>query len=104
MDARIELRNRLHLLLDASAATRAWRARLAECVAACDLTDQEFYALWLCDDGALAARGQGEVAMALGVSAAQMSGLVERLRKRDLLQVERLGTDRRRQTWRLTTT
>jgi len=107
MDARSvvsDLRDRLHLLLEASAATRAWRARLAEQVAAWELTDQEFLVLWLCDDRSAAARGQGELATALGVSAAQMSGLVERLRQRDLLSVERLGNDRRRQAWRLSAT
>jgi DNA-binding MarR family transcriptional regulator len=107
MDARSvnsDLRDRLHLLLEASAATRAWRARLAEQVAAWGLTDQEFLVLWLCDDRSGAAQGQGELAATLGASAAQMSGLVERLRQRDLLQVERVGNDRRRQAWRLSPT
>jgi DNA-binding MarR family transcriptional regulator len=101
-NARDEVRDRLHLLLDASAATRAWRSQLAEQVAACEVTDQEFFTLWLCAEAPAGCRGQGDLAGALGVSAAQMSGLVERLRQRGLLQVERLGNDRRRQVWMLT--
>jgi DNA-binding MarR family transcriptional regulator len=102
MEAREKLRSRLQLLLDATAATRAWRLQLAEQVAASELTEQEFLTLWLCAEAPAGCRGQGELASALGVSPAQMSGLVERLRQRNLLQVERLGNDRRRQVWQLT--
>ncbi len=97
-----ELRCWLGLVLEASAVARASRQRLADEVAASELSDQEFLVLWLCDAQPLAARGQGELAAAIGVSAAQMSGLVERLRRRNLLRFERLGHDRRRQVWQLT--
>jgi DNA-binding MarR family transcriptional regulator len=45
---------------------------------------------------------QGELALALGISPAQTSALVEALRKRGFLQHERSPLDRRRQIWRLT--
>src|SRR5688572_10345792 len=91
-----ELRGWLQLVLHAGAITRAGRRRLAEQVAGCELSEQEFLVLWLCDEQAQSHRGQGELAEAIGVSAAQMSGLVERLRRRNFLRFERLGTDRRR--------
>lgn len=93
----------LQLLLQIGAAARAARRHLAGHVAASELNEQEFLVLWLCDDLASAHRGQGELAEAVGVSPAQMSGLVERLRVRNLLQFERCGSDRRRQVWQLTT-
>ena len=46
--------------------------------------------------------GQRELARRLGVSDAQVSGLVERLRRCDLLAASRCRKDRRRQLWRLT--
>lgn len=101
-DRRAELRGWLQLVLHTGAVTRAGRRRLAEQVADCDLSEQEFLVLWLCGDQSLMHRGQGELAEVVGVSAAQMSGLVERLRRRSLLRFERLGTDRRRQVWQLT--
>lgn len=98
----------LQLLLQIGAAARAARRHLAGHVAASELNEQEFLVLWLCDDATggktpIAHRGQGELAEAVGVSPAQMSGLVERLRVRNLLKFERCGTDRRRQVWQLTT-
>ena len=100
---RDELRGWLQLVLQAGAVARAGRRQLAEQVAGCELTEQEFLILWLCDDQPLVHRGQRELADTIGVSAAQMSGLVEKLRQRNLIQFERLGTDRRRQVWQLTT-
>lgn len=93
----------LQLLLQIGAAARTARRHLAGHVAASELNEQEFLVLWLCEDLATAHRGQGELAEAVGVSPAQMSGLVERLRVRNLLKFERSGSDRRRQVWQLTT-
>jgi DNA-binding MarR family transcriptional regulator len=45
---------------------------------------------------------QLELAQRMGMSPAQISGLVEVLRQRALLVSERSPRDRRRQTWRLT--
>jgi DNA-binding MarR family transcriptional regulator len=63
------------------------------------LTDCELLAIWLClqsESGLV----QGELAAAVGVSPAQMSGLVERLRQRGLIEMHRQTLDRRRQVWR----
>lgn len=97
-----ELRGWLQVVLQVGAAMRAARRHLAAQVATSELSEQEFLVLWLCEDAAAAHRGQRELAEAVGVSPAQMSGLVERLRVRNLLQFERCGTDRRRQIWQLT--
>jgi DNA-binding MarR family transcriptional regulator len=95
------LRTWIEQILAAGAISRAGRRRIADQAAGAELTDQEFLVLWLCE-ASPACRGQSELAEAVGVSAAQMSGLVERLRRRELLQFERHCTDRRRQVWQLT--
>ncbi|WP_254507400.1 MarR family winged helix-turn-helix transcriptional regulator [Anatilimnocola floriformis] len=92
----------LQLVLQVGATARTVRRQLAGQIASSELSEQEFLVLWLCDDAGVAHRGQGELAEAVGVSPAQMSGLVERLRTRDLLKFERCGNDRRRQVWQLT--
>lgn len=81
-------------------AGRRLRRLLAECVAPWQLNEQEFLLLWLCGQES-EGLGQGELATALGVSPAQMSTLVERLRKRGLIAVERSSHDRRRQVWQI---
>lgn len=80
-----------------SAASRQLRRRLGEVAAACDLSDAELLVLWLCQgDGHV----QVELAGAIGISPAQMSGLVERLRARGLIVMQKQALDRRRQVWR----
>ena len=101
-DQQPALRGWLRLVLQVGTVARAARRQLAGHVAGSELSEQEFLVLWLCDDASLTVRGQGELAEAVGVSPAQMSGLVDRLRRRNLLQFERLGRDRRRQVWQLT--
>jgi DNA-binding MarR family transcriptional regulator len=96
-----DLRNWIKRILAAGAIARAGRRQIAAQAAGATLTDQEFLVLWLCEESP-SCRGQGELAELLGVSAAQMSNLVERLRRRELLQFERHITDRRRQVWQLT--
>jgi len=87
----------LRLVHWTSAASRQLRRRLAEVALAIDLSDAELLVVWLC-------RGDGhvqvELAGAIGISPAQMSGLVERLRIRGLVAMHRLAMDRRRQVWR----
>jgi DNA-binding MarR family transcriptional regulator len=97
------LRDWLQLVLQVGTVARAARRQLAAQVASSELSEQEFLVLWLCGDASFTQRGQCELADAVGVSPAQMSGLVDRLRRRNLLQFERLGRDRRRQVWQLTT-
>ena len=80
-----------------SAAGRQLRRQLSAVAADCDLNDSELLVVWLCND---AGRVQVELAAAIGVSPAQMSGLVERLGRRGLVAMNRLASDRRRQVWK----
>jgi DNA-binding MarR family transcriptional regulator len=71
------------------------------------LSEAEFRILWLLrKSGNSEVRGgaadQTMLAEELVVSPAQVSGLVERLRSRGLIEPEIFGGDRRRQAWRLT--
>jgi DNA-binding MarR family transcriptional regulator len=94
-DSRAELL--LRLIHWSSAASRQLRRQLTEMAAAFDLSDHELLVVWLCRDGG---RVQVELAGAIGVSPAQMSGIVERLRSRGLVGMHRPTMDRRRQVWR----
>jgi DNA-binding MarR family transcriptional regulator len=87
----------LRLIHWTSAASRQLRRLLAEIAAACDLSDSELLVVWLCQ---AAGRVQVELASAVGVSPAQMSGIVERLRRRGLVAMHRPAGDRRRQVWK----
>lgn len=89
----------LRLVHFTSSASRQLRRRLVEVGAALELTDSELLVVWLCSG---CGRVQGELAGSIGVSPAQMSGLVERLRARGLVAMHRSSTDRRRQVWRTT--
>jgi len=89
----------LRLVHWTSAASRHLRRRLAEVAEAFDLSDTELLVVWLCSGGG---RVQVDLAGAIGISPAQMSGMVERLRSRGLVAMHRLAMDRRRQVWRTT--
>jgi len=82
---------------------RLLRVWLTERLGVRGLSDGDFWVLWLCSRAAPNGFVQHELAAATGVSAAQMSGLVERLRQHGLLAGCRGDRDRRRQYWRLTT-
>jgi DNA-binding MarR family transcriptional regulator len=90
----------LALVHRASAAGRALRRLLADEAAAVGLSDVELLVVWLCDEGPGLA--QVELAHEVGISPAQMSATVERLRQRGLIAVQRSALDRRRQVWRTT--
>jgi DNA-binding MarR family transcriptional regulator len=66
------------------------------------LSDSQFLLLWLCSQGPQQGSAQSEMAARLGLSAAQVSGLVEQLRGEELLTCQRSPSDRRRQLWRPT--
>jgi DNA-binding MarR family transcriptional regulator len=89
----------LRLVRWTSAASRQLRKRLGELAAAFELSDTELLVVWLCSGGG---RVQVELAGAIGVSPAQMSGMVERLRSRGLVGMHRSAMDRRRQVCRTT--
>jgi DNA-binding MarR family transcriptional regulator len=87
----------LRLVHWTSSASRHLRRRLAEAAQSLDLSDTEVLVVWLCSGGG---RVQVELAGLIGISPAQMSGMVERLRTRGLVAMHRLAMDRRRQVWR----
>ena len=87
----------LRLVHWTSAANRQLRRRLAKLASAFGLSDAELLVMWLCHGSGYV---QVELAGAIGTSPAQMSGLVERLRTRGLVEMHRQAQDRRRQVWR----
>ncbi len=92
----------LRLVERASSAGRALRRLLADRAAAVQLSDAELLVVWLCGDAATPGMVQGDLAVAIGVSPALMSGLVQRLLERGLIEMQRSTVDRRRQVWRTT--
>jgi len=84
------------------ACARVFRDSLARQARSQHLTEAELALLWECRSAADCGMSQSELAKALAVSPAQVSGLVERLRRSGLLQSRRSENDRRRQYWRLT--
>jgi DNA-binding MarR family transcriptional regulator len=93
--------NWLHLVERVGVCSRLLRAALDHQMAACNLNPSQFSVLWACHrqrEGV----GQSELAEALAVSPAHVSGLVEQLRRRKFLAGHRPAADRRRQLWRLT--
>ena len=66
------------------------------------LSPSQAMLLWTCHELESQDASQLELARHVGVSPGQISGLVEELRRRDLIASERSPRDRRRQTWRLT--
>ncbi len=84
------------------ACARALREELSCRAAAWPVSEQEFLLLWNCREAPADGVGQTELAARLAVSAAQVSGLVERLRCGGMLECRRAAHDRRRQLWRLT--
>lgn len=66
------------------------------------LRDVHFLLLWNCQAAKDYGVAQRELATALSLSPAQVSGLVEELRQRTLLASHRPTSDRRQQRWRLT--
>jgi DNA-binding MarR family transcriptional regulator len=84
----------LRLVHWTSSASRQLRRRLAEIAGRHDLSDTELLVLWISSGGG---RVQIELAGEIGVSPAQMSGIVERLRSRGLVEMRRQAVDRRRQ-------
>lgn len=97
------IRSWIEVIHTLSLCGRQLRRVLAEATAGCSLSDTEFFLLWVCDEGPEHGVGQHDMAHALGVSGAQMSGMVYDLRDRGLLVLDRPVWDRRRQLLRITT-
>jgi len=88
-------------------AARRLRSSLSEQIARHGLGESEFALLWVCfepSSSRLENEGltQTEIAHALELSPASVSGLVEQLRSVGLLAGSRSTIDRRRQVWHLT--
>ena len=81
---------------------RMLRSRLTERANSAGLREVEFSILWACEYGPASGIAQSELAAGLAVSPAHVSGLVEQLRRKGLLEARRAPADRRRQLWRLT--
>ncbi len=81
---------------------RQLRRWLSEQLAPWELTDSEFLLLFSCSQACGEGLAQQDLGGALGISPARVSNHVERLSRRELIQVTRPVRDRRRQTLRLT--
>jgi DNA-binding MarR family transcriptional regulator len=92
----------LELIHEISKCHRQLRGALLEHARRWEVSDSEFLVLWLCDRAHPAGMAQSEMAAAVGISAARMSGLVEHLRQRGYLISRRSESDRRRQLWQPT--
>lgn len=68
------------------------------------LSEAEFRLLWLLSRQVAAGLEQRRLAEELGVSPAQVSATVEKLRCQQLIEPKANNTDRRRQHWQLTPT
>lgn len=84
------------------AVARQLRRALAAAGRGADLNEIELITLWACSVAPPEGMGQTQLIARLGVSPAQVSGLVESLRRRGLLSAKRDPLDRRRQRWQLT--
>lgn len=85
-----------------SQCARLLRAEVARQSEPAQLTDAEFSMLWSCAAAPAGGVSQKELAAALAVSPAHVSGLVEQLRGKGLLRGRRAATDRRRRLWQIT--
>jgi DNA-binding MarR family transcriptional regulator len=93
------------LLTQVAVGRRCQRAMLAA-LQEVQLTDTQLLVLWGIDQLSPSVAGggvaQSEVAQSLGISPAQVSGLVEQLRRQADLDSRRAPYDRRQQLWQLT--
>ena len=92
----------VELIHEISKCHRLVRDALNEHAGRWNVNDTEFLVLWLCERAGSDGIAQNELAVAVGASAAGMSGLVEKLRGRGLLASRRGRQDRRRQLWQPT--
>ncbi len=90
------------LLRLVSRCERELRLALTDRIHRWGIHDVELLVLWLCQETADPGIAQSELVAEIGVSAAQVSGLVERLRRQKLLISKRCDSDRRKQYWTLT--
>jgi DNA-binding MarR family transcriptional regulator len=101
-----DARRRLDAACQTIAAGRMAARRLAVHARGVGLNEAEFRLLWQLDKSpdALEHPDQKQLATQLGLSAAQVSTVVERLRAQGFVAGKLLPSDRRRQLWRLSST
>jgi len=75
---------------------------LSHLVGRWQLSPPQFSLLWACRHARAEGFSQNQLAGVMAVSPAHVSGLVEQLRRKGLLEGRRAAVDRRRQLWRLT--
>lgn len=92
----------VEVVLTAFQASRQLRKTLAQFTHACQLNDSEFLLLWICGGQREHGVAQAELTSRLGLSAAQLSGLVYDVCDRGWIEMQRPAADRRRQILRLT--
>lgn len=92
----------LRLVQTVSLCGRQLRRALADLAAPRGLTDTECLILWACCEAPPEGQGQHELVALVGVSPAQLSGLVDQLGAKGWISGRRPAHDRRRQYWRLT--
>ena len=92
----------LNLVQKLSLCGRQVRKALAELALPRGLTDTDALLLWACQQAGAAGHPQHDLVPLIGVSPAQLSGLLEALGTRGWLIGRRPSTDRRRQYWRIT--
>jgi DNA-binding MarR family transcriptional regulator len=85
-----------------SLCSRLLRGGLADRTARRGISEPFFLLLWASAEASVAGMSQSELASTTGLSPAHISGLVEQLRRKGLLDGHRSAPDRRRQLWRLT--
>ena len=93
---------RVELVEQIFACARLLRTEVLSGLRDCHLSESEFWLLRACQRERRFGIGQNKLATAVGVSPARVSGLVEGLRRRGLLEGSRPAHDRRRQLWHLT--
>ena len=90
------------LTLSASLCSRQLRRAVSEHTQRRGVSDTEFLVLWACHQSPDPGVVQNELAALVGLSPAQLSGVVDRLSGRGLMSSTRSVEDRRRQCWQLT--
>ena len=83
------------------ASGRMLARQLGSLVRCFGISEAQFRLLWLLREGSI--RDQRQLTAELGLSPAQVSGLVEKLRVQGALVPSAAAGDRRRQLWQLTT-
>lgn len=92
----------LALVQQVAISGRQIKRMLASLLAESDLSEAQLLLLWACADSGSRGIAQNRLASLVGLSTAQVSGLVERLSRGELIAERANADDRRRRLWCLT--